>query len=68
MIASQPETRRRFLRWSLRSLLLLFIPLCAVLAYYGYVYRQGQLATAAFFRMQDKAERVNDFETLAGRI
>jgi hypothetical protein len=36
----RPKSRRHFLRWSLRSLLLFFIPVCGVLTYYGHIHRQ----------------------------
>ena len=59
MIAHQPRTRRRFLQWSLRTLGSLFVPVCAVLAYYGHVERQKRMAQQAFDRLLAKVVNAN---------
>ena len=50
---------RHFRRWTLRTLLLLCIPLCAGLAYYGHVHRQRQHAIDAFQLMLSKGVDAN---------
>lgn len=48
------KLRHRWPRWTVRSLLLLFIPLCAAFAYYGYLHRQYWLAVDAYDMMFSK--------------
>lgn len=52
-------TSLRRLRWTLRSLLVLCIPVCGALAYYGQVHRQRQLAIDAFQLMESKGVDAN---------
>ena len=56
---SSDTSRRRLRSWKLRTLLLLFIPLCAAVALYGQFYRQRQLAVEAFHLMQSKGGDAN---------
>jgi hypothetical protein len=48
------ETQKRFSRFSLRALLLLFIPLSIVLSIYGYVERQRQRAINSWNEIASK--------------
>ena len=59
MRAVQPEPRRRWSRWSLRSVLLLIVPLCLAFACYGHISRQRQSAVDAFERMARKGVDAN---------
>lgn len=56
---SSGTSLRRLRRWKLRTVLLLFIPLCAAIAFYGQYYRHRQLAVEAFHRMQSKGVDAN---------
>ena len=56
---SSYDSRRRWSRWRLRSLLLLFIPLCAALAYFGHLQRQRGFAIDAYHRMESKGLDAN---------
>jgi hypothetical protein len=53
------KSRLRWPQWSLRSLLLLFIPLCAALAWYAYLHRQYTLNFVAHKAMTNKGVTAN---------
>jgi len=59
MRGMEPKPDRRWSRWSLRSLLLLIVPLCLAFACYGYISRQRQSAVEAFERMARKGVDAN---------
>jgi len=59
MRGMEPKPGRRWLRWSLRSLLLLFVPLCLAFTYCGHISRQRQSAVEAFERMARKGVDAN---------
>ena len=59
MSIERPHSDRPWRRWTLRCLLLLFIPVCAALAVYGHAYRQKQLAIEAFQRMSSLGVNAN---------
>jgi hypothetical protein len=55
--AAEPGQRQP--QWTLRSMLLLFIPLSAGFAWYGHVYRQRQQAVDAYVHMCNKGVDAN---------
>lgn len=59
MAAGELPKRRPFLRWSLRALLLLFIPIGMVLGYMSYVQRQGEAAFNAIKQLERRVININ---------
>jgi hypothetical protein len=59
MVTAAGSAQRRWTQWSLRAWLLLFLPLCAVLSWYGHYYRQRSLNGAAIKAMCEKGVTAN---------
>jgi hypothetical protein len=59
MSMTSNSSRQKRTSWSLRSLLLLFIPICALLAYKSHVQRQCSRAHAALELMTSKGVDLN---------
>ncbi len=57
--ASEGPKRRPVLRWSLRALLLLFIPIAIVLGYISYVKRQREAAWNAWKQVEQRVINAN---------
>ena len=55
----EPLSKKSMSRWSLRSLLLLMVPLCITFAWLGHLHRQREQAIAAYLLMLGKGGMIS---------